>query len=206
MKSDMRRLRNGSIAASLLAALLLGLAGCGGSGSSGFDAVASEATAIQHVIDAGDCTDFDAQTFCASGATATGPFKGALVKIEPKQEPLVCEGLPIAEKCTAPLAFTTEGFDEPTSLLAAVSQTEHGPWTIANVEVSEHVDGIGGPRTVSIQVPGRTDETEPTPLIAAVLVYDGTPPEGLPATAQHLSDFGVDLVYVSQRLEIVVPR
>jgi hypothetical protein len=204
--SDMRRLRNGSIAASLLAALLLGLAGCGGSGSSGFDAVASEAHAIQHVIDAGDCTDFDAQTFCASGATATGPFKGALVKIEPQEEPLVCEGLPIAEKCTAPLAFTTEGFDQPTSLLAAVSETESGPWTLVPLEVSEHVDGINGERTVSIQVPGRTDASEPTPLIAAVLVYDGTPPDDLPPMATHLADFAVDLVYVSQRLEIVVPR
>jgi hypothetical protein len=206
MKSEMGRLRNGSIAASLLAALLLSLVGCGGSGSSGFDAVATEAHAIQHVIDAGDCTDFDAQTFCASGATATGPFQGALVKIEPQEEPLVCEGLPIAEKCTAPLAFTTEGFDQPTSLLAAVSQTEEGPWTIAALEVSEHVDEVGGPRTVSIQVPGRTNASEPTPLIAAVLVYRGTPPENLPPTATRLAEFGVDLVYVSQRLEIVVPR
>jgi hypothetical protein len=76
----------------------------------------------------------------------------------------------------------------------------------AAVEVSEHLDGINGPRVVSIAVPGRTDASEPTPLIAAVLVYDGTPPEQLPASAEHLADFGVDLVYVSQRLEIVVPR
>lgn len=206
MKSEMHRLRNGSIAASLLAAVLLALAGCGGSGSSGFDAVASESRAIQHVIDAGDCTEFGGQTFCASGVEATGPFEGALVKIQPQEEPLVCEGLPISEKCTAPLAFTTEGFDQPTSLLAAVSENEDGPWELAAVEVNEHLDGIGGPRVVSIAVPGRTDTSQPTPLIAAVLVYGGTAPENLPATAAHLSDFGVDLVYVSQRLEIVVPR
>jgi hypothetical protein len=204
MNSDMRRLRTGLVAASLLAALVVGLAGCGGSGSSGFDAVASESRAIQHVIDAGDCTAFGAQTFCASGATAPGPFEGALVKIQPPDDTLVCEGSPIAEKCTAPLAFTTEGFSEPTSLLAAVSESEAGPWTLAAVEITEHVDG--GPRTVSIAVPARTDTTEPTPLIAAVLVYEGTPPENLPTTAAHLADFGVDLVYVSQRLEIVVPR
>jgi hypothetical protein len=204
MNTDTRRLRNGLMVASLLAALVVGLAGCGGSGSSGFDAVASEANAIQHVIDAGDCTVFAGQTFCASGAEAPGPFAGALVKIQPLDVPLVCEGVPIAEKCTAPLAFTTEGFNQPTSLLAAVGETEQGPWQLAAVTVEEHVDG--GPRTVSIAVPGRTDATEPTPLIAAVLVYEGTPPEGLPPTSETLAGFGVDLVYVSQRLEIVVPR
>ena len=206
MTSEMRRLRTLMTTACLLAAIVAGLTGCGGSGSSGFDAVASEARAVQHVIDAGDCTVFEGQTFCASGAMATGPFDGALVKIEPPDHPHVCEGTPISEKCTAPLAFTTEGFDQPTSLLAAVAETEAGPWKLAAVEVREHVDGINGPRVVSIAVPGRTDASEPTPLIAAVLVYGGTPPDDLPPTAPHLADFGVDLVYVSQRLEIVVPR
>jgi len=193
MNTELRRLRTGLMTASLLAAIVIGLAGCGGSGSSGFDAIASEATTVQHVIDANDCTDFEGQTFCASGVEATGTFEGALVKIQPRQEPLVCEGVPISEKCTAPLAFTTEGFSMPTSLLAAVS------------EIEEHADGVG-PQTVSIAVPGRTDASDPTPLIAAVLVYEGTPPDDLPVSAARLSDFGVDLVYVSQRLEIVVPR
>jgi hypothetical protein len=204
MNSDTPRLRHGLLAGSLLAALVVGLAGCGGSGSSGFDAVASEAHAIQHVIDAGDCTRFDEQTFCASGVEAPGPFEGALVKIQPQEEPLVCEGQSISEKCTAPLAFTTEGFSKPNTLLAAVSETEAGPWKIVPVTVEEHVDG--GLRTVSIAVPGRTDAAQPTPLIAVVLVFDGVAPEDLPVTANRLADFGVDLVYVSQRLEIVVPR
>lgn len=205
MNSETPRLRNALIAATLLLALATAVAGCGGSGSSGFDAVASEATAIQHVIDSGDCTSLDGQTYCASGVEAPGPFAGALVKIAaPQDRSLVCEDLPIAEKCTADLAFTTEGFDHPTSLLAAVAEREEGPWQLAAVTVANQPDGEG--RTVSIAVPARTDTTEPTPLIAAVLVYDGTPPEDLPPTSAHLSDFGVDLVYVSQRLEIVVPR
>lgn len=202
MNSETPRLRYVSIAA--LLCLAIAAYGCGGSGSSGFDAVASEATVIQHVIDASDCNTLDGQTFCASGVTAPGPFAGALVKIQSQHDPLVCEGSPIAEKCTAPLAFTTQGFDHPTSLLAAVSETENGPWQLAAVAVEDSVDGA--PRTVSIAVPGRTDSAQPTPLIAAVLVYDGTPPENLPPTSPHLADFGVDLVYVSPRLEIVVPR
>ena len=202
MNIEMRRIRTRLMAASLLAALLV--AGCGGSGSSGFDVVSSEARAIEHVIDAGDCTDFQGQIFCASGAEATGQFEGALVKIQPQEEPLVCEGVLISEKCTAPLAFTTEGFTVPNSLLAAVSESEAGPWKLAAVTVEEQVDG--GPRTVSITVPGRTDAIAPTPLIAVVLVYKGVPPENLPASSPSLADFGVDLVYVSPRLEIVVPR
>ncbi len=148
MNSLTPRLRNALLAASLLVASALGLAGCGGSGSSGFDAVASEALAVQHVIDAGDCAQFQDQTFCASGVEAPGgPFRGALVKIMPQKTPLVCEGVPISEKCTAPLAFTTEGLPGPTSLLAAVSETEAGPWKLAAVTVTDHVDGSGG-RTV----------------------------------------------------------
>ena len=204
MNSELRRLRTGLLAASVLAAMVVGLAGCGGSGSSGFDAVASEAHAIQHVIDAGDCTVFEGQTICASGAEAPGPFAGALVKIQPSNEPLVCADTATDDKCTAPLAFTTEGFNEPSSLLAAVSESENGPWRLAPVTVEEHVDG--GPRTVSIAVPAPPNSTEPTPLIAAVLVYNGTPPEDLPETSDTLAGYGVDLIYVSQRLEIVVPR
>ena len=163
MTSDMRRIRTGLIAASLLAAMLCSVAGCGGSGSSGFDVVPSEARTIQHVIDAGDCSDFDGQTFCASGATATGMFKGALVKIEDHPEPLVCDHLgAIDEKCTVPLAFTTEGFDQPSSLLAAVSETENGPWTLVNLTIDESV--ADGPRTVSIDLPARTrTNTQPAP-------------------------------------------
>lgn len=204
MTSEMRRIRTGLIAASLLAAMLCGLAGCGGSGSSGFDAIPSEARTIQHVIDTGDCADFDGQTFCASGATATGTFKGALVKIEDHPEPLVCNDMTIAEKCTVPLAFTTEGFDHPTSLLAAVAESENGPWTIVNLAVDETL--ADGPRTVEIDVPARTDTTAPTPLIAAVMVFDGAAPTDLPAVSPRLADFGVDLVYVSPRLQVLVPR
>jgi len=203
MTIEMRRMRTGLIVASVLAALLCGSAGCGGSGSSGFDAIPSEARAIEHVIEFGDCAEFDGQTFCASGAKATGPFKGALVKIEEHADPLVCDDVAISEKCTVPLAFTTQGFDHPTSLLAAVSASEHGPWTLANVTVDETVEG---PRSVSIDVPARTDTTAPTPLIAAVMVFEGEAPKDLPAVSPRLSDFGVDLVYVSPRLQVVVPR
>jgi hypothetical protein len=125
------------------------------------------------------------------------------VKIEDHPEPLVCDDVVISEKCTVPLAFTTEGFDHPSSLLAAVSENENGPWTLANIAIDETV---AEPRSVSIDVPARTDATAPTPLIAVVMVFEGEAPKDLPAISPRLSDFGVDLVYVSPRLQIVVPR
>ena len=103
-----------------------------------------------------------------------------------------------------PLAFTTEGFDHPTSLLDAVAETENGPWTLANLAVEDAA--ADGPRMVSIDVPARTDTTAPKQLIAAVMVFEGEAPTDLPAVSPRLADFGVDLVSVSRRLQVVVPR
>jgi hypothetical protein len=59
---------------------------------------------------------------------------------------------------------------------------------------------------VSIDVPARPDTTAPTQLIAPVVVFAGEAPTDLPAVSPQLADFGVDLVYVSLRLQVVVPR
>ena len=142
------------------------------------------------------------QIFCASGIEADrGDFEGANVTIQAPQEPLVCNGESTTERCVASLDFTTEGFVSPNGLLAAVSESEAGPWTLAPLTVS---DDLTGPRTVTISVPGETDDAERTPLIAAVLVYSGAPPVDVPQTAAQLADFGVELVYVSPRLEVVI--
>jgi len=210
MSLDTPRLRTRLILASLLAAALCGLAGCGGSGSSGFDAVPSESQAIEQAIDADTCTSFQGKSFCASGVKATGTFRGALIKIQDPQTPLTCAARPISEKCTVPLAFTTEGFNQPTSLLAAVAETEAGPWQLTQVTVTDVPGEANSPqdgRIVSIAVPGQPQASEPTPVIAAVLVFAGDVPGDLPPIAEHLDDFaGVDLVYVSQRLQVFVPR
>ncbi|MBI3768855.1 MAG: hypothetical protein HY271_10235 [Deltaproteobacteria bacterium] len=207
MNVEMRGMRTGLAAAIVLIAVLWGMAGCGGSGSSGFDvSPLTEAQAITRAIDSGQCVAFEQQTICASGAEARAtPLEGALVIIEEPSSPLVCDGdAPAqAQSCTASLEFTTVGFSTPTSLRAAVSDSERGPWSLVPLTVSEDVTG---PRTVSITVPGIPDATKPMPVIAAVLVNIGPAPEPAPQTAAHLADFSVDVVYVSSRLEIVVPR
>jgi hypothetical protein len=209
MNVEMRGMRTGLAAAIVLIAVLWSMAGCGGSGSSGFDvSPLTEAQAITRAIDSGQCVAFEQQTICASGAEARATkLEGALVIIEEPSSPLLCDGDAPAERCTASLQFTTVGFSTPTSLRAAVSDSERGPWSLVPLTVSEDVTG---PRRVSITLPGTPDATKPVPVIAAVLVDIGPVPdpvpEPVPQTAARLADFGADVVYVSSRLEIVVPR
>jgi hypothetical protein len=193
-----------ALGAALIAAVWT-IAGCaGGSGSSGFDvSPLTESQAISEAIDGQECVVFAAHTFCASGVEAdTGTFQGAAVIIDTPPDPLVCDGAAAPEACTASLAFHTEGFIIQNSLLAAVSDSERGPWTLAPLTVAEDVTG---PRKVTIMVPGEPAADSPTPVIAAVLVY-AIPPEDVPQTGAHLADFGADAFYVSPRLEIIVPR
>ncbi len=98
--------------------------------------------------------------------------------------------------------FATVGFAKPSSFLAAVSDTEKGPWTLVPLAVG---DDVTAPHTVSITVPG-TPGAPPAHVIAAVLVYLDRVPDGLPQTSAHLADFGADFMYVSSRLKIVVPQ
>jgi hypothetical protein len=208
MSVETKRMHAGLAAASVvLGVVLCSIAGCGGSGSSGFDvSPLTESQAIARAIDADECVVREAQTYCASGVeTPDENFAGASVIIDEPAAPLVCDGRadPTAE-CVAELQFTTEGFMTPNSLLAAVAESERGPWTIVPLTITE--EDLTGPRTVTISVPASAEDTPSKPLIAAVLVYAGVPPDEMPRTAHELADFGVDLVYVSERLEIVVPR
>ncbi len=209
MNVDTRGMRTGLAALAVASAILCGMSGCGGSGgsgSSGFDVspVTTEPQAIMRAIDHKQCVDFGQQTFCASGVkTGTADLNGASVIINAPQQSLVCDGHPVGEKCTASLEFTTEGFTVQNTLLAAVSETENGPWTLVPLAAE---DTVVGPRQVSITVPGPSDSAGARPLIAAVLVFVGDVPQSTPQSAQHLGDFGVDVVYVSSRLVLVVPH
>lgn len=194
-------------ATGLILALLWSVSGCGGSGSSGFDIIPanSEAAAIADAIDGQQCVEFDRQTFCASGVPTDKPrFQGASVMIETPDGagPLVCDPHVSGESCTASLNVKAEGFTIINSTLAAVSESESGPWALVPISVSEEIDG---PDVVTITIPARPEGS--TPLIAAVLVYRGVlRRETVPETAESLADFGVELAYVSQRLEVVVPK
>src|SRR4051794_38844759 len=186
MNVESRETRIGRALLSIAVALVCAASGCGGSGSSGFDvSPLSESQAIATAIDGPQCVRHTGQQFCASGVEASGDFEGAAVTIQAPNQPLVCDGAVRGEQCTASLDFTTEGFVMPNGLLAAVSESENGPWTLVPLTVSGEVTG---PRTVTISVPGASDSATRKPLIAAVLVYSGTPPADVPQTSAHLAD------------------
>lgn len=65
-----RRIAGAWLVAALLA---VALAGCGGSGSSGFDAVAAENDAIDRALDNSECVTERGLTICASGEVETPP-------------------------------------------------------------------------------------------------------------------------------------
>ncbi len=204
MMVDRRTMRTRTAAAMALLTFVWSVAGCGGSGSSGFDiAQLSESATIARAIDNGQCVDFDAKTYCASGVPAqTSEIQDAAVIIHEPSAPLVCDGQTTNDQCTASLDFATVGFAKPSSFLAAVSDSEKGPWTLVPLTVDEDVTA---PRTVSITVPA-SPEAPPARVIAAVLVYVDRVPDGTPQTSAHLAGFGADLIYVSSRLKIVVPE
>ena len=114
MTVDTRRLRTGLAVASVLLAALWGIAGCGGSGSSGFDvSQLSESATIARAIDTGECVDFNAKAYCASGAEAkTSVLQGAAVIIQEPSSPLECDGHKTNDQCTASLEFATVGFEK----------------------------------------------------------------------------------------------
>jgi len=204
MSVDRRTKRTRAAAAMALLTFVWSVAGCGGSGSSGFDvSQLSESATIARAIDTGECVDFNAKAYCASGAEAKTPvLQGAAVIIQEPSSPLECDGHKTNDQCTASLEFATVGFEKPSSFLAAVSDSEKGPWTLVPLTVSEDVTA---PRTVSITVPA-SPAAPPAHVIAAVLVYVDRVPDGLPQTSAQLADFGADLMYVSSRLKIVVPQ
>jgi hypothetical protein len=187
-------------AASILIVVLWGACGCGGSGSSGFDVSASEAQAIARAIDGGACVPFEGQTFCASGITAdTDNFDHAAVVIQVPDE-LICEDSDVTARCAVSLDFTSEGLKRPNTFLAAISNSERGPWTQVSLTVTQD---LAGPRKLLITLPVTTSRRR---LIAAVMVFPSVPPDTVPRTGKHLADFGADLVYVSPRLQITIPH
>jgi hypothetical protein len=204
----MKQMQTAWIPSSILvgtAALWLAAGGCGGSGSSGFDvSPASEAQAIARAIARQECVAFESDTFCGSGVETDIAAGGhASVDFEAPADVLLCEGQAAGDTCTTTLAITPRGFPSSTTFLAAASETESGPWTLAETVPGAMAGGAAPSRDVSVMLPVPTQGGgAPTSLLIAVLVYAGAPPSGLPARAERLAIFTADLVYVSPRLRV----
>jgi hypothetical protein len=191
-----------------LAPFLLAIAlwsGCGGSGSSGFDALpATEPEAIARAIEQSKCLGFDDTTFCASDVEATteDETQSVKVRIEEPEAPLVCRVRLGRAGCRTAVTFTPRRFPPGTTFVAATSASEDGPWTLTETVPASAPGQAPLTRTVRVTLPAPGTPDAPVSLLLAVLVYTGEAPADLPTQTQRLTDFGADFVFVSRRLEV----
>ena len=190
--------------ATILATVVL--AGCGGSGSSGFDsAVNSEPEAIRKASEEGSCVAFEGIDYCASGAPVTVDDDSAVVDFAPAADPLPCASLPDDPACTTAVGFSPDGFPAGTTFLGAWAESETGPWTLSSTETA--APGGGGEpsadddRDVVVLLPEAGGAT-PDAVIVAVLVYVGPLPPDLPAVALRLRGFSPDYVYLTSDVAV----
>jgi hypothetical protein len=185
-------------------AVLLLLAGCGGSGSSGFDgAIKTEPQAIERAKSEGICVEFKSTIYCGPGAPVTIGDDSAVVDFAEASDPLPCPQLPGDPGCTATVGFDPSGFPETAVFLGAWAESERGPWTLSDVDQS--APGSGGEDEdddVVVVLPD-AGGGEPSPLLIGVLVYlSGALPSDSPAVALRLRAFKPDIVYVSAEVEV----
>lgn len=170
---------------------LLMLTSCGGSGSSGFDAV-SEAAAVMHALEQGGCVVFNGTTYCGSGAPLSIDDGTVSVRIDTAKTPRSCTPRPAAG-CPPSVPFVPEGFPEGTIFRAALATTAEGPWTL--VPTRPGSPQANDPQVIEIPEPPAQSS------LVAVLVYLRGVPDDLPDEAARVADFGADAVYVHDPFE-----
>jgi hypothetical protein len=190
------------LACSALVACLL--AGCGGSGSSGFDgAPASEPEAIVQAVAGGGCVEFAGVTYCGSGAPFTIGGDSGAVTIDEPQAPVACEQQQAGDTCVAALDFAVDGFPSDATYLLAVAASADGPWARdPDVPTPAMGDQSNGSREASVELPTPGGAPPQSSLVIAVLVYAGEAPAELPLESAALADFAPDVAYVSRDLEV----
>src|SRR3972149_3776184 len=179
--------------------------GCGGSGSSGFDAsLQGEQAAIDQVTEQGGCVEVDGTTVCAPAADVSGDVAAAppetegpvTLTVNPDSDSSVdCIQQPQEGGCAFTVSILPANFPIGTTFIGAVRLMDPtSPWTPADSPFAPSSD----PSILDaiMQVEGLSvDET--AQLQIAVLVYlpdTRLPPSG--ATEQLLSSFLSDVVFV----------
>ncbi len=154
----------------------VGLATCGGSGSSGFD-VGAEDPAIALALEQGRCVERAGLTICPAGVVgASVPILGAdgtpaegRVQAEETDVVLcrIAAGEP--ERCEALIEFMPEGFTDAESFLVAVRSVEpKGGWQLSGLPVPADREGAApGTLAAPVAVPASSRVVQ-----VAVLVYD----------------------------------
>ena len=189
--------------------VLLLLYGCGGSGSSGFDAAFFlEQDAIDNVTEGGGCVDVDGTEICApdedlggGGITIPNP-PAALVIDPPSGAELSCVPSEAEESCVFNLSIQQANFPEGVQFFAVVRfQDDTSFWSIGPSPFSLSIDDSS---TLELMV--RVSELKPGKsalMQIAVLVY--LPESDLPPQepGDHLlGDFEADRVYAVKDITV----
>jgi hypothetical protein len=200
-------------------------AACGGSGSSGFDALPSgENAAINLALAEQHCVDFEGLSVCpANQATATvppgtptptrtaGPLPtaspaplGASIDIPTGMNgPVTPQCLPSAPACSFAVPFAPQGFP-PTALFRVAVRRDMEPGWIIGAEPESR----GSPSAPSFDATVSVDVTPASigaSVQVAVLVFLHEPaadPGEIPALAVS----GADFAFVTPEFQIQVPR
>jgi len=186
----------------LLANLILAaiLAGCGGSGSSGFDvSPLVEESVIAAAIDSGECGEHLALTICpavdSTGAVPghpgpiAAPERGVVFEV-PATDSLDCQANANGE-CAFTLFFQSNGLPEELSYRVAVrSLASDGRWI-----VGEGVVAPGHPAQISVSLPAGA-----TTVQIALLAYLGN--DGVSGEVAALAETGAAFAFVTGALEV----
>lgn len=189
--------------------------GCGGNGSSGFDAgsgssgfdsaFAVEQEAIDQVNQDGGCRDAGGAFICAPDAAdgGHGTVTEFLTIDPPSGSEVPCVEMPAEDLCTFTVALNQLGFPEGSRFFAAVRlQDENSYWTSGlSPFVADSEDPASLDLTVHVQ---RLPEGGTVLMQVAVLVY--FPESDLPPPSAGdllLRDFGADLIYAVTDLSVL---
>lgn len=184
-----------------LTALAL-LAGCGGSGSSGFEPSPSglEARVIEQAIAERSCLPLGELTICAVGAAApsmgNAPGVSDLVvdaRVDRRGfDACVRSGL---GACPIVVAVTGDGVPPDAELCLAVRLATDAPWQLGEPFRLPATNGpADAPTPVGLDV--RPEDGDDAPLQVAVLVFAGASPP-LPGEVEDLASTGARWAFVA---------
>jgi hypothetical protein len=176
------------------------LAGCGGSGSSGFDSSFAEGALIDRAIAEQRCVQGDGDlTICPSGAAVANPIGGLpgpselrIVATLGGDGMVACSGPGGASPCSLQVDVATDGLPPGAEVRLAV-RVVPGPWSVGPaLAVQPQAGGMGVVAPVTVDVAGAQG---PDAAEAAVLVFRA-PLAAPPAPVDELRTTGASYAFV----------
>jgi len=181
--------------------LLLALAGCGGSGSSGFDPAGFEMLLIEQALDEDRCLHGDGELLiCPSGAAVPDPI-GGLPQPAPADLRVVARferGSPHCDPtdaaCGTRVRIETEGLPQDAQVRLALRVVPDGRWRVGEPLAVASADGRGA-IVAPLEAELAGDALATDDVQVAVLVF--VPPAGdLPAEVDELRATGARFAFV----------